>query len=55
MYIPSEAHEVIPVAPGEVSHAGHCWCNRTMAEVGPDDRQVGSQKCCDSSRSCFEE
>jgi len=55
MYIPAQADEVVPVPEGKISHAGHCWCNRTMAEVGPDDRQVGAQSCCESGRACYQE
>ena len=54
MYVPAQEHEAFSMA-GEESHCGHCWCNRTMTEVGPDDRQVNTQVCSDNSRSCFEE
>lgn len=35
------------------SNASHCWCNRTMTEVGPDDRPVGNESC-SRARSCHE-
>jgi hypothetical protein len=55
MYIPAEADEVFPAAGTEPEHAaGHCWCNRTLSEVGLDDRQV-SIPICNPSRTCFEE
>jgi hypothetical protein len=54
MYIPAQADEVLSASGEELGNIGHCWCNRTMAEVGPDDRQVGAPNC-NRSRSCFEE
>jgi hypothetical protein len=54
MYIPAQADEVFSAAGEELNNIGHCWCIRTMAEVGPDDRQVGAQVC-NRTRSCFEE
>jgi hypothetical protein len=53
MYIPAQADEVFQ-ADGGAEHVGHCWCNRTLSEVGVDDRQV-SIPICNPSRSCFEE
>jgi len=53
MYVPAQADE-LSNAP-EADNYGPCWCNRTMAEVGPDDRQVGAQNCSTPSRSCYEE
>lgn len=54
MYIPEQADEVFAVSGDQLTHHGHCWCNRTLAEVGFDDRQVGLQ-ICNPSRECFEE
>lgn len=54
MYIPALEHEVHSPTGEELAHIGHCWCNRTMAAVGPDDRQVGAQNCA-RHRNCFEE
>jgi hypothetical protein len=54
MYIPAQAHEVFSASGEELNNIGHCWCNRTMSEVGPDDRQVGVPVC-NRARSCFEE
>jgi hypothetical protein len=54
MYIPAEAHEVLSASSEQLGDIGHCWCNRTMSEVGPDDRQVGARQC-SKERSCFEE
>ena len=54
MYIPAQADEVYSASGEQLGQIGHCWCNRTMAEVGPDDRQVGAQHC-SKNRSCFEQ
>jgi hypothetical protein len=54
MYIPAQEHEVFSATGEELENIGHCWCNRTNAEVGPDDRQVNAPDC-NRSRSCFEE
>jgi len=54
MFIPEEADEVFAVAGNAFLHCSHCWCNRTLTETGPDDRQVQLQVC-NPSRSCFEE
>ena len=53
MYIPAEQDDVFKASKEELGRIGHCWCNRTMSEVGPDDRQVGAPKC-GSHRSCYE-
>jgi hypothetical protein len=55
MYIPAQADEVFS-ATGEAAAdcAGHCWCNRTLTEVGLDDKLAGLQDC-NPSRSCFQE
>jgi hypothetical protein len=54
MYIPAQADEVFVPSAEEPVFSGHCWCNRTLTEVGFDDKQVGIQ-ICNPSRSCFEE
>ena len=54
MYIPAQEHEVLSASGEELLNIGHCWCNRTMSEVGPDDRQVSAPNC-NRNRSCFEE
>ncbi len=30
-----------------------CWCNKTMTELGRDDRHVSYEDCSDEKRSCF--
>ena len=32
----------------------HCWCLRTQASRGPDDRVVGFKECSRSDRPCHE-
>lgn len=54
MYVGAEAETILNGSPEAAEHFGHCWCNQTMAEVGPDDRQVGAESC-SQSRKCFEE
>ena len=54
MFIPAIADEVFAVSEDGFQHCGHCWCNRTLTETGPDDRQV-HLPICNPSRSCFEE
>jgi len=54
MYIPAQEDEVRFASGEQLAHIGHCWCIRTMSEVGPDDRQVGAQNCA-KHRSCFEQ
>jgi hypothetical protein len=54
MYVPVEADQLQADSPDVLERFGHCWCNQTMAEVGPDDRQVGAESC-SQSRKCFEE
>jgi hypothetical protein len=54
MYIPAQQDEVFNASGEELDRIGPCWCNRTMAEVGPDDRQVGPRNCA-RHRSCFED
>jgi hypothetical protein len=56
MYIPAQAHEVFAAAEGrtDADPCGHCWCNRTLSEVGGDDQLAGLEVC-NPSRSCFEE
>jgi hypothetical protein len=54
MYVPAQADEVFAANESGYQHCGHCWCNRTLSEVGPDDRQVEMQVC-NPTRSCFEE
>ncbi len=54
MFIPELAHKVYAQEHGAFTDSAHCWCNRTLAEVGPDDKQVSIQ-ICSPERRCFEE
>ena len=53
MYVPAQEDEVFADA-DEPARAGHCWCNRTLSEIGPDDNLAGVEAC-SPARSCFEE
>jgi hypothetical protein len=53
MFIPALTADG-PTGEDEFADSPHCWCNRTLTEVGPDDNPVGDQVC-KSARSCFEE
>lgn len=54
MYIPAQADEVFAEGGDVAESSGHCWCNRTLTEVGLDDKLAGL-KDCNPSRSCFQE
>jgi hypothetical protein len=57
MFIPALAaaeSEEGQVSGDEMGHSGHCWCNCTLTETGPDDRPVGFQVCT-HERTCFEQ
>jgi len=54
MYIPALADNAFSEGTAEEPRSGHCWCNRTLTEVGPDDRLAGPRDCT-KGRSCFEE
>jgi hypothetical protein len=54
MFIPAQAEEVFATAENGFENCGHCWCNRTLTETGPDDKQV-QLDVCRPGRSCFEE
>jgi hypothetical protein len=53
MYVPEQAPDVLSQAAGAEPNEPHCWCNRTMREVGRDDRPVALGRCV-AGRSCFE-
>ena len=55
MYIPAQADDVFSASADKNEQpGGHCWCNRTLTEVGLDDNLAGLQSC-NPSRSCFED
>ena len=45
MYIPAQADEVFSGSDDKPEHSGHCWCNRTLAEIGFDDKLAAVQSC----------
>ena len=53
MFIPELADRVYATENGVLTDTSPCWCNRTLTEVGPDDKQV-SLPLCSGKRSCFE-
>jgi hypothetical protein len=53
MYVPEEAPDVMNQAMADSGREPHCWCNRTMTEVGRDDRPVTLHRCV-PGRICFE-
>lgn len=54
LYVAAEIDDAYNPAADGLSNCGHCWCNRTMAEVGPDDRQVNADACREP-RGCYED
>jgi len=54
MYISAQQDEVFSASPEQLENIGHCWCVRTLTEVGPDD-QVVAAHICTKQRSCFEQ
>jgi hypothetical protein len=53
MYVPAQEAEVLEAAMGERPGEPHCWCNRTMNEIGRDGGPVALGRCM-ASRACFE-
>ncbi len=55
MYIPALVKESGAGPNSEPSGSPkHYWCNCTLSETGPDDKQVGPQSC-QAGRNCFNE
>ena len=54
MFIPAQADEAFSLDAADSGHPGHCWCNCTLTETGPDDGPVGAERCT-PERSCFQE
>jgi hypothetical protein len=46
---PGETPQGAPPAPPPVNY----WCNRTLTEVGPDDRLVNPRDCLAEGRPCY--
>ncbi len=54
MFIPELAGNTTELDPDQTGRSSHCWCNRTLTEVGPDDQPVSPQLC-RQPRNCYEE
>lgn len=54
MYITAQADEVFADTGDDAGCCGHCWCNKTLTEIGLDDQAAGMHTC-NPSRTCFEE
>jgi hypothetical protein len=54
LFIPALAAESFNPDRDETGSSGHCWCNCTLTETGPDDRLVSAQACT-PERSCYEQ
>jgi hypothetical protein len=54
MFIPAQAAEAFSQASEIEGSSCHCWCNRTLTEVGADDQPVNPE-ICRIGRSCFDD
>jgi len=54
MFIPALAHEAAAEPEAQLNRSAHYWCNRTVAETGPDDGPAAPHRC-QGGRQCFEE
>ena len=53
MYVPGQERLAFSAEP-DAGCFNHCWCNRTMTEVGLDDDLVTPGGCSSATRSCYE-
>ncbi len=51
MYIPEKAGLAL-VEKDYPAESPHCWCNKTMIELGPDDSPVSIKDCTNVKRPC---
>ena len=51
MYIPAQAERAL-VEREYPAESPHCWCNKTMMELGPDDLPVSIEDCANTDRVC---
>ncbi len=52
MFVPGGDKQSLPEDVASiVSH--YCWCNKTMTEVGEDDRLVEREDCAREARICY--
>ncbi|HEV3410086.1 MAG TPA: hypothetical protein VG095_07320, partial [Chthoniobacterales bacterium] len=52
MYVPAQ-EEAAFSDKFDPNSFNHCWCNRTMTEIGEDDRLVSFRGCTNPQRRCF--
>ena len=52
LFIPDLATDAFAQLP-EGDPVCQCWCNKTMMEVGLDERHVSATDCSDASRPCY--
>jgi hypothetical protein len=52
LFIPDLATDAFALAPDK-DEVCQCWCNKTMREIGLDDRHVSHKDCTDPSRACY--
>ena len=54
MYVPGQQLVAFDEAP-DPNGIIHCWCNRTMSDLGVDDELVSFEDCSEPTRICYEE
>ena len=52
MYVPDQEGTAFS-AKFDPNAFSHCWCNKTMTEVGVDDNLVTFRNCCSAERICY--
>ncbi len=53
MYIPAQAERAL-VERDYPAESPHCWCNKTMIELGSDDLPVSIKDCANPKRNCHQ-
>ncbi len=53
MFIPTQADSALELDPAEPV-VTQCWCNRTLSELGHDERLATLTACSDPRRGCFQ-
>ena len=54
LYVPSLSAEALQDKQ-QAGASAHCWCNKTMTEIGFDDKRVSVATCSPSDRDCYPE
>jgi len=52
LFIPDLATDAFAQAE-HMDEVRQCWCNKTMTEVGLDDRHVTYDACTNAKRACY--